>query len=1163
MRKFSFVILLFAISTWANAQTTEFYFRFIEPNKNTINTTITSIISIDGISHDTVYAYANADELKKFEKLGYKYTLLPHPSSLNTKAWTMATTIDQMVNWDRYPTYEVYRAMMKKFEQDYPTLCKLDSFGTTPNGRKLYAVKLSDNVTTNEPEVEFFYTSTMHGDEATGYILMLRLIDYLLKNYSTDSRIAAMLNSMAIYINPNSNPDGTYRGGNSTVSGATRYNANNVDLNRNFPDPRAGNHPDGYSWQPENVAMMNYVSSRHFTLAANFHGGAELANYPWDTWNSSQRLHPDNNWYIKLSRTYADSLQANSPAGYFTGQDNGISNGGDWYVISGGRQDYMNWWQHCREVTMEISYTKLPSSDLLPNYWNYNKAGLLVYIESALKGINGTVKNTSGDPLKAKVFVNNHDKDSSYIYSSSTTGYYSRPIEPGTWQVMYSSPGYISQIHSVDISNWESKVVNDIVLIASQPVTLTGTITSTSTLGLIQNARVELVGTTISPVYTNDQGVYSFSSIPQNIYSIKVSKPGYSGKIQQSEVTSSVNTINFSLDPADYEGFEGGLPVEFSCSGGNWFNDYSFYFEGSSSIRSAAIGSGGITTMEIPLNITSDGTISFARKVSSESGYDYLRFFIDGVEKQKWSGEQNWSTVSYAVTTGSHIFKWTYSKDLSSTAGSDCGWIDSIVFPPTLQNVTFTANLNGNPCSYVPIEFNNQTIETNTSGQAIFQVGRGVDKPYSATIASLTPITGKVDVQYSAVNKTLDFTGNPNYTVTFEVKSNSVAVQNANVNFNSVDILTSASGNAVFTSVTRGTNYSYTISITGYQTATGQVNVLDNKTIYVDLVPNATPVFTVTFDVKHSSAAIANATVIFNGAEQQTSATGIAIFTNIQQGTGYSYSVVKSGYKTITGQTDISADKTISIELAPVFTVSFSVKHIGSPIANANVNFDGKDQLTATDGTTSFTNILSGNGYTYTVSKLGYKSVAGQTDVTAGKNIDIELIPEFTVIFNVKNQGVPVANANVIFNSSTKQTATDGSTTFGNVLYGNGYTYTVNLTGYHDATGLVDVTENKNINVEFTPVGVLVPDANKNYLSVWPNPFSSNINIEFNLEKPAYINLSLYFLDGRMISNLASGWYQDGPQYFSNNKVALNSGTYIIRLQVDKKTFSQIIQHIP
>jgi len=77
----------------------------------------------------------------------------------------------------------------------------------------------------------------------------------------------------------------------------------------------------------------------------------------------------------------------------------------------------------------------------------------------------------------------------------------------------------------------------------------------------------------------------------------------------------------------------------------------------------------------------SDGNIKFHRKVSSESHYDFLRFYIDGTEKGHWSGEQDWDEVSFPVTQGIRTFEWIYSKDNSISGGEDTAWIDDIVFP--------------------------------------------------------------------------------------------------------------------------------------------------------------------------------------------------------------------------------------------------------------------------------------------------------------------------------------------------------------------------------------------------------------------------------------------------------------------------------------------------
>jgi murein tripeptide amidase MpaA len=109
----------------------------------------------------------------------------------------------------------------------------------------------------------------MHGDEVTGYVLMLRLIDYLLSNYQTDARIKKLIDSTEIWINPLANPDGTYAAGNTDISGATRANANGYDLNRNFPDPESGEYPGG-TRQKETQDMMNFMQKINLYLQLIF-----------------------------------------------------------------------------------------------------------------------------------------------------------------------------------------------------------------------------------------------------------------------------------------------------------------------------------------------------------------------------------------------------------------------------------------------------------------------------------------------------------------------------------------------------------------------------------------------------------------------------------------------------------------------------------------------------------------------------------------------------------------------------------------------------------------------------------------------------------------------------------------------------------------------------
>ena len=87
--------------------------------------------------------------------------------------------------------------------------------------------------------------------------------------------------------------------------------------------------------------------------------------------------------------------------------------------------------------------------------------------------------------------------------------------------------------------------------------------------------------------------------------------------------------------------------------------------------------------MQLEVNVVAAGEFTFWYKVSSESNYDKLHFYMDGQERGTWSGTVAWTQFTQAVTVGQHTLKWEYTKDTSVSSGSDCAWVDDIMFPPT------------------------------------------------------------------------------------------------------------------------------------------------------------------------------------------------------------------------------------------------------------------------------------------------------------------------------------------------------------------------------------------------------------------------------------------------------------------------------------------------
>ena len=438
---------------------------------------LTRLVSIDNVRGREVLAVATPRQLEGLRAAGWSWQVVPVVSLLVEPGMCSEGWVDDVDrSWNCYPSYPQYEALLHKFAADDPTLCRLVDLGPTTNlvhPHRLWALIVSDRPGDEENEPEVLLTSSMHGDETTGFVLMLRLIDHLLRGYGDDPEITELVDETEIWINPLANPDGTYFGGNDTVAEAIRsYTTtgggdSGVNPNRNFPDFDDGDHPDGNPWWPETEAMMALAESQTFVLSANFHGGAEVVNYPWDTVG---RRHPDDLWFQTLAQDWADLAQADSPPGYMTDVNNsGITNGWDWYEIDGGRQDFMTFFHGGREVTIELSKTKLLPSEELDDLWSWNRRAVLDFIAHAHQGIRGIVSDWNGTPLAATIEVVgvDRDEDGSMARTDPDVGDFHRLLLPGLYDLRIEATGYHSlEIPGIAVTEGGATVI-DVVLYPS------------------------------------------------------------------------------------------------------------------------------------------------------------------------------------------------------------------------------------------------------------------------------------------------------------------------------------------------------------------------------------------------------------------------------------------------------------------------------------------------------------------------------------------------------------------------------------------------------------------------------------------------------------------------------------------------------------------------
>ncbi|XP_068610505.1 carboxypeptidase N catalytic chain [Brachionichthys hirsutus] len=368
-------------------------------------------------------------------------------------------------------------------QSECPYVTRMYSIGRSVEGRHLYVLEFSDVPGVHEAlEPEVKYVGNMHGNEVLGRELLIKFSQFLCEEYRAGShRIRTLIHDTRIHILPSMNPDGyevAARQGpefNGYLVG--RGNSREIDLNRNFPDLNAlmyyyektkgQNHhlplPDNWQQQvePETLAVIKWLQNYNFVLSANLHGGAVVANYPFDRsrdprirGRTTYAATSDDKIFRKLARTYSYAhgwMHKGWNCGDFFNE--GITNGASWYSLSKGMQDFNYLYTNCFEITLELSCDKFPPASALPREWLGNREALVSYLEQVHHGIKGMVYDQNNNPVSnAEVSVAGIDHD----VTSGVGGDYFRLLLPGTYTVTASAPGYLPSTSTVTVGPAEA-----------------------------------------------------------------------------------------------------------------------------------------------------------------------------------------------------------------------------------------------------------------------------------------------------------------------------------------------------------------------------------------------------------------------------------------------------------------------------------------------------------------------------------------------------------------------------------------------------------------------------------------------------------------------------------------------------------------------------------
>jgi len=405
-----------------------------------------------------------------------------------------------------------------------------------------------------------------------------------------------------------------------------------------------------------------------------------------------------------------------------------------------------------------------------------------------------TLKNVGSDPMNAFEAV--LETESEYITITNGTAQYDG-IAPNATQALENAfaftvadnvPDNTSNRFTITVTNGDDVYVSNLVMKAYAPVFDLGNLriievngNGNGRLDAGETAQlsfpIENIGhadaavTTatlqmLSPYITVAENTVSFENLNAGetanaVYDITVSEEtplGYScplvlnvtsGRYEaQSDYTAKVGLI--------VEDFETG---EF---GEGWTNDpqrpWTFVREGYEGVYCVKSGGAGVSNVTSSLSLTHEAgsadSISFYYKVSSESGYDKLHFYIDNTEVGTWSGTVNWTKAAYAVNAGTHTYRWSYTKDGSVNSGSDCGWIDFVSLPAA-RVMAGTAGYDVTTCEDSPVQIVGYAIhydnmQWTTSGDGTFD---------DATIATPIYTPGQQDIANGQATLTLTING--------------------------------------------------------------------------------------------------------------------------------------------------------------------------------------------------------------------------------------------------------------------------------------------------------------------------------------------------------------------------------------------------------------------
>lgn len=416
-------------------------------------------VFVNTITGDSFELVIKPDIFKKLQTQGYHLELLSQGRpfrEIQTEQMKMEPLLPA-----GYIDYPAMVDVLYSYENQYPSICKVYDlttwYGLSPTyeGRHLYAIKISDNVATDEDEPNFLMVGAHHAREVVTPVICNNSIKQFTTQYGIDPDITAAVDNYEIWISPIWNPDGyVYMFNYDNYWRKNRAPPDGVDLNRNYPlgwDSAGGGSTNPYdetykgpspASEAETQTMMVFGNDRHFSKIIDYHSYGREVLYA----------------YVYLSHPFTSFLQSEAIR-----LSNAVGYSGSIRLASANGENYQ--WH----LAYNGSFSNLieTHTSFQPTYASALSKAALVWPGTMWElqreiSISGHVTDyATGAPLVATITLEGVTFTNGEHYMSEPRfGRYHLFLPPATYTMNFSAPGYLSQNHQVTVTLTSAEILD-------------------------------------------------------------------------------------------------------------------------------------------------------------------------------------------------------------------------------------------------------------------------------------------------------------------------------------------------------------------------------------------------------------------------------------------------------------------------------------------------------------------------------------------------------------------------------------------------------------------------------------------------------------------------------------------------------------------------------